>query len=296
MPNQEWTVRRLIEWTSDFFAEKNLNEPLLSAQILLAETLNCSKVDLYLRYENVVDKDKLAVFRGYIQRASAGEPIAYLIGHKEFFSLDMMVNSSVLVPRPETEILVQWVVRKVRSAFSNRKSIEILEIGTGSGCIAIALAKNVPGRTKIIAVDNSDKALAVARENCRRHGVEDKIVLRKSNLFEDVGMENRFDFIVSNPPYITEEDFADLPRHIKEYEPAEALYGGQNGLDVIKPIIAESYNFLAPDGYLAIEIGYNQSESVRELMQERGYEGVEFELDGLEIDRVAMCRISDRSN
>lgn len=290
----QWTIGKLLNWTSEYFKGKGLEDALLSAQLLLAKVLGCSKVELYLRFDQLVEQTKRDEFRQLVKRASEGEPVAYLIGHKEFFSLDFEVNSSVLIPRPETELLVQWLIRKIRSEYADREqAIRILDIGTGSGCIAIALAKNLSKATEIIAVDKSQAALETAKKNAAKHAMADRISFRESDLFSGVGEEARFDFIVSNPPYVTEEDYGNLPKHIKEYEPRDALVAGEDGLTVIREIVSRGNNFLRSGGYLAMEIGYNQREAVAELLADNGYEEIIFELDAANIARIAIGRTKE---
>ncbi len=291
-PDMDWTVGRLLSWTTDYFKSKGVDDATLCAQLLLAKVLGCSKVDLYLRFDQPVAKPQRDEFKDLIKRATEGEPIAYLIGHKEFFSLDFLVNRSVLVPRPETEVLVQWVIRKVRSEMAGQSGpLEILDLGTGSGCIAIALNKFSPIPAKITAVDKSAEAVELAKANAERNRGKETINFLVGDLFDPVAdRERSFSFIVSNPPYVTEEDYARLPRHIKDYEPAQALVAGADGLQVIREIVAQAPKFLKSDGYLAMEIGYNQKDSVAELLAKQGYTEVMFERDSNEIPRVAIGR------
>ncbi len=283
---QTWTVGRLLNWTSDYFKGKGLDDPLLSAQLLLGKVLTCSKVDLYLRFEQEVLTPQREQFRELVKRAADGEPIAYLIGHKEFFSLDFVVGPGVLIPRPETELLVQWVIRHLRS--HPLPAVDILDVGTGSGCIAIALAKFLPGTKHIVAADRSPAAIQIAQTNAERHKFFENLTFKTGDLFDAVEEKNHFDFIVSNPPYITEEDYANLPKHIKAYEPAEALLGGADGLAVIRRIILEAGEYLKSGGYLVLEIGYNQRELVEKLLETQGYQEITFELDAADIPRIAI--------
>jgi release factor glutamine methyltransferase len=284
--DQTWTVGRLLNWTSDYFKSKDMDEPLLSAQLLLAKVLNCSKVDLYLRFEQEVLPPQREEYRGLVKRAAEAEPIAYLIGHKEFFSLDFLVGPGVLIPRPETELLVQWVIRKVRS--QPRDMTQILDLGTGSGCIAVALAKFLPGKKHILAVDKSPLAVPIAQKNAERNNVSNDLTLKIGDLFQGTEKSPPFDFIVSNPPYVTEEDYTRLPKHIKAYEPAEALLAGPDGLAVIEKIVPLAREFLKSEGYLAMEIGYNQRDAVKKLLEIQGYDEITFELDAADIPRIAI--------
>jgi release factor glutamine methyltransferase len=290
----EWSIGRLLSWTSEYFKSKGLEEPLLSAQLLLAKVLGCSKVDLYLRFDQIIDSAKRDEFRNLVKRAAEHEPIAYLIGYKDFFSLSFQVSSAVLIPRPETELLVQWLIRKVRSGYVGKEeTLKILDIGTGSGCIAVAIAKNLPNPGKIVAVDRSKDALEVARVNIEKHGVGGNVILKESDLFSSIDEGEKFDFIVSNPPYVTPEDYAALPKHIKEYEPRSALEAANGGLDVIGKIVSQGVQYLHPGGYLAMEIGYNQKEAVAKLFENNGYTEVAFELDAADIARIAIGRIKE---
>jgi len=292
MPDS-WTIRQLLEWTTEYFRKGGLDEPLLCAQLLLAKVLGCKKVDLYLRFNQQVSQSARDEFRQLIRRAYQGEPIAYILGEKEFFSLTIKVNPAVLIPRPETELIVQWVVRKSREMFSTDEIIDILDIGTGSCCISIALAKNLPVESKIIACDISTDTLELAKENCITHKVDDKITLIRSNLFENISSDLQFDFIVSNPPYVTEQDYQNLPKQIKDYEPPEALLGGKDGLDVIRRIIERGKDHLKPKGWLVFEMGYNQKLSVETLLEDNQYTNIEFETDSSNIPRVAIAQINN---
>jgi release factor glutamine methyltransferase len=290
----EWSIGRLLNWTSEYFKSKGLEEPLLSAQLLLAKVLGCSKVDLYLRFDQIVDAAKREEFRNLVKRAAEHEPIAYLIGYKDFFSLSFQVSPAVLIPRPETELLVQWLIRKVRGGYVGRgETLKILDIGTGSGCIAVAIAKNLSKPSEIIAVDRSKEALEVARVNIEKHGVGEKVILKESDLFSAIGEGERFDFIVSNPPYVTPEDYAALPKHIQDYEPRGALEAEKGGLAVIEKIVMQGGKYLEPGGFLAMEIGYNQKELVAQLLESNGYTDVAFELDAADIARIAIGRTKE---
>jgi len=291
-PVEEWTVGKLLNWTAEYFRSKDVEEPLLSAQLLLAKALGCSKVDLYLRYDQEVSAGERAVFRELVRRATRGEPIAYLIGTKEFFSLEFAVSSAVLIPRPETELLVQWIIRKVRSDAGTWPGgpVRVLELGTGSGCVAVSLAKFLPQACKILATDISTDALAQARENCIRHGVRDSVQLLAGDLFASILPVGTFDFVVGNLPYVSEDDYGRLPRHIRYHEPREALAGGPDGLEVLRRVIAQAGQYLHRGGYLVLEIGYNQSDRIAGLLYEHDYKEIMFEKDHAEIVRVAIAR------
>jgi release factor glutamine methyltransferase len=259
MASETWTVRRLLEWTEDFLRKKGFEAPRLEAQILLAHTLGCKKIDLYVRHEEEPPEDKRAAFREMIKKRSEGMPVAYLVGHREFYSLEFAVSPAVLIPRPETETLVMEALRRIQPLVSPR----VLDIGTGSGAIAVAMAKQHK-TTRVIAVDASAPALAVAAANAQKHGVADRITLLEGDLFGPVAGQT-FDLIVSNPPYIAQGEFSSLDVGVRDFEPRSALDGGPDGLNFYRRIAAEAANYLVPGGSILVEIGATQEAAVREL-------------------------------
>ena len=243
--SQPWTIKRLLDWTQDFFGKHGSESPRLEAEILLAKALDCARIELYTRFDTVPVEPNLSTFRGWVKRRSEGEPVAYLVGHREFYSLKFKVNSDVLIPRPETEHLVLAAY----DAAGKVQSPRILDIGTGSGCVAITLAKHLPQAT-VVATDCSAPALDVARENADDHEVA--IEFLQSNLFENIPTD-KFDFIVSNPPYIGTEEQGTVEEQVANHEPASALYAGPEGLDIIAPLILQSPDWLKPGGKLMFE-------------------------------------------
>src|SRR3954469_9842263 len=202
MATETWTVRRLLEWTEDFLRKKGVESARLEAQILLAHALGCKKIDLYVRHEEEPAEDKRAAFRETIKKRADGMPVAYLVGHREFYSLEFAVSPAVLIPRPETETLVMEALRRLKPLAAPR----VLDVGTGSGAIAVAIARQHK-TARITAVDVSPTALAVATSNAQRHLVGDRIAFVEGDLFAPVGGQT-FDLIVSNPPYIADAEFA----------------------------------------------------------------------------------------
>jgi release factor glutamine methyltransferase len=259
MASETWTVRRLLEWTEDFLRKKGFESPRLEAQILLAHALGCKKIDLYVRHEDEPAEDRRAAFREMIKKRSEGMPVAYLVGHREFYSLEFAVSPAVLIPRPETETLVMEALRRLKSMEAPR----VLDLGTGSGAIAIAIAKQHK-TARVTAVDISTAALAVAASNAERHGVADRITYLEGDLFSPVTGQT-FDLVVSNPPYIADAEFAALDVGVRDFEPRTALAGGPDGLDVYRRIAADVANVLAPGGVVVVEIGATQEVAVREL-------------------------------
>lgn len=239
-------------------------------EILLAFVLRAKREKLISHPKRNVSSRAFEKFKDFCNRKKRGEPIAYLIGHKEFFSLDFYVDPRVLIPRPETELLVEETIRETavsKRGARNKKnsSIKICDVGTGSGCIAIALAKHIP-QARIIALDISEKALEVARKNCEMHGVLGRIELIKSNLLERV-MSEEFDVIVANLPYIAEDGRNFLQPEVEKYEPAVALFGGKDGLKFFKKLFVQIKNMRKKPRFLIAEIGFDQKAEIEQLIK-----------------------------
>ena len=237
--------------------------PRLDAEVLLAQVLKTDRTDLFLSYANIVTKEEQETFQSLISRRIKGEPVSYIIGKKEFWSLSFKVTPAVMIPRPETETLVEEALK----IFSPRSSPLIFEIGTGSGAISIALAIELP-QASIIASDISSEALIVAKKNASSHGV-DSIQFIEGSLFEPLKKKNElFDLIISNPPYIPTDVIPHLPPGIRDYEPLIAFDGGADGLALYRKIIREAHHHLKPGGYLLLEVGKGQYQEVSEIISE----------------------------
>jgi release factor glutamine methyltransferase len=256
-------VKDLLQWATEKLKQRSFEAARLDAEVLLAYAMKIDRLRLYLAFENAVDKDIELYYRSMIAERLAYRPVSYLIGYKEFMSLDFMVSENCLIPRPETETLVETVSKL------GIEGSQVLELGTGSGAIAVSLAKHNPD-WHFVATDLSMKAILVARENARLHDVTERISFVQGDLFSAFSRHSQFDWVVSNPPYIPTRDLADLPPGIRQYEPILALDGGKDGLRVIRRIISEAYTVLKPDGRLAIEIGYGQSDEVQNLAYKTG--------------------------
>jgi release factor glutamine methyltransferase len=259
MATEAWTVRRLLEWTEEFLRKKGVEAPRLEAQILLAHALGCKKIDLYVRHEEEPPESKRAAFRDMIKKRAEGMPVAYLVGYRDFYSLDFAVTPAVLIPRPETETLVMEALRVVKPLDAPR----VLDVGTGSGCIAVTIARQHK-TARVTATDLSADALAVAGTNAQRHGVTDRVTFVQGDLFVPVSPE-AFDLVVSNPPYIAREEFASLEPGVRDFEPRLALDGGIDGLDYYRRIANEVPRVLRPGGTVLVEIGATQEPAVRDL-------------------------------
>ncbi len=283
---EEWTVLKLLNWTKDYFARSNLESPRLGAEILLAHALGAKRIDLYARFDQKPAPDVLSVFRGYVKRAVSHEPIAYIVGKKEFYSLEFKVTHDVLVPRPETEILVEEAIAHLRSL---NRDATMWDICTGSGCVVAAVAHEVEN-LRALGSDISAPAVEVAQANIDQLGVGDRVRLRVADLLnvpEDCTDLAPFDVITANPPYVA--DNAPTGEEVK-HEPREALYAGADGLDYIKPIIADAHNHLAAGGVLAIEFGYDQADAARDLIVATGqYHEPRIVRDHQQIERSAIA-------
>lgn len=246
----EWTVRRLLTWTTEWLGTKGSESPRLDAEVLLAHVRGCQRIMLYTAFDEVMAEEPRTRFRDLVRRRGSGEPVAYLVGNREFFSLSFAVSPAVLIPRPETESLVGRAMDLCRGAASSL----IADVGTGSGAIAVTLAKHLP-RAVIVASDVSTAALDVARGNTERHGVADRIAFVQANLMDDPALDGPWDVIVSNPPYVRESEFPALPQDVRDHEPREALVAGPRGVELIERLASEAVTRLAPGGWLLIEAG-----------------------------------------
>lgn len=263
----------------------SIETPGLEAYLLLSELeLVDTRSEIYAKPEKEVDQDSIDKFQELIDRRAKGEPIAYITGEKEFYSNSFKVNSSVLIPRPETELLVDETLAIVDQMVSPR----IIEIGTGSGCISVSLASMCKD-IKVVASDISESALEVAKENTIKHGLDNRIALLRGNLLSIVKNDS-FDIVVSNPPYIPESEIGHLEPEVKDYEPVLALSGGENGLEYIKEIISNSVRILKNSGWCVLEIGQGQAKDVVELFKESGFTDISTTKDLNKIERVIKAK------
>jgi release factor glutamine methyltransferase len=257
-----------LDWTARFLAEKGCEFPRLDAEVLLAHAQGCRRIELYTRYEELATEEVRARFRELIRQRVEGCPVAYLVGRKEFFALELEVGPAVLIPRPDTETLVMACLELAKATEEPR----ILDVGTGSGNIAIAVAKHHP-KAHVTAIDISPDALAVAQRNAAKHGVTDRIHFLVGDLLSSLIIEEKFDCILSNPPYIATDDLPKLPIGVRDYEPKAALDGGPGGYQVIERLIEQARQYLRPGGCLIVEIGAPQEVIVRKLIEAiPGYE------------------------
>lgn len=254
-----WTVGRLLTWTTEFLGKKGAESPRLDAEVLLAKVLDWPRVRLYTHFEEPVGERDRAAYRALVRRRADSEPVAYLVGRKEFYSLPLAVSPAVLIPRPDTET----VVVEFLSLFQGRESVRAADVGTGSGAIALACVRRHPS-ARFIATDLSPEALDVARANAESLGLAGRVEFRRGDLLEPLADDEPFDAILSNPPYIPTGDIPGLERGVRDHEPHLALDGGPGGLDVVSRLIAGAPARLKPGGHLILEIGSAQEAPVRE--------------------------------
>jgi len=264
-PSEPWTVGRLLSWTADYLEDQGSQTARLDAEVLLAEALGCQRIELYTRFDEVPGDGPRAAFRELVRRRAAGEPVAYLVGRREFYSLSFRVTPAVLIPRPETEHLVIALLDLAR-ARAEEGPIAVADVGTGSGVIAVCAAKHLPD-CRVTAIDTSPAALEVARQNAADHGVADRIDFIQSDLFASVDGAATFDFVVSNPPYVADAEFEQLAPQVRRFEPREALLAGPRGTEVIERLVPQAAERLRPDGYLLIEIGPVIHAAARHILQ-----------------------------
>ena len=285
-----WTIIELVRWTTHYFGAHQLENPRMEAEILLAHALGLRRIDLYLNHDQPLDKNEREQFKTLIKRRLDGEPVAYITGMREFWSLELMVGPQVLIPRPETECLVEAVLPFLQNGDTSGCK-RILDMGTGSGAIAIALAHEYPSG-HYTAMDHSITALRLARQNARKHGVDQHISWYCGSWDAPLKTDQEaFDLIVSNPPYIRSGDIDGLQPEVRDYEPRLALDGSPDGLSCLRRIIPSVYRYLKPGGMLALEMGFDQAEAVVEIANRADqYEDLQILKDYSKMDRIAIMR------
>ena len=267
MPNEateSWTVGRLLVWTADFLKKKGSESPRLDAEVLLAHVLEWSRVSLYTHFEDEVGERAKSTYRDLVRKRSEGEPVAYLVGKKEFFSLPFLVSRDVLIPRPDTETLVVEALDFLKGKNEPR----VVDVGTGSGCLALAIAKHQI-TARVIAIDVSEKALKIATKNAQKLELADRVEFRQGDLLMPVAHEPPFDLIVSNPPYIRSDEMADLEAGVRNFEPHLALDGGEDGLRIVARLVETASKHLLTGGCLLLEIGSAQEAPVLALIRDQ---------------------------
>jgi release factor glutamine methyltransferase len=277
-------ILELIQKTTAYFEKAGVPNPRLDVELLLAHALALKRMDLYMQFERVLTEPELDKLRPLVKRRSAREPLQHILGTVDFCNLTLTVNSKALIPRHETEILVQ----KAIECLGKDSSGKILDIGTGTGAIVLAILQSCPSTTAV-AVDLSEDALTLAKQNAENSKLQSRIEFRNGNLFEAIQKNESFEMIVSNPPYIPSTEIAALQKEV-QFDPVMALDGGADGLDLIRKIIAEASQFLKSSGFLLIEIGLNQHEAVRKLLEEAKYTKIEIFKDLQGVQRIVKAQ------
>ena len=287
LPMLTWTIQKLLNWMTEYYTEKGIDAPRLNAELLLSHVLIMERIELYTRFDKTVTKEQLDILHDLVKRAGQHEPVCYLTGKTEFYSLQLEVCPDCMIPRPETELLVERAIEFLRTRTGPQF---VCDLCTGCGCIAVAIAKNFPD-AKIIATDICDAALNIAAKNIQKHKLKDRITLLHGDLFEPVVPQldvEKFDLILCNPPYVSASEFEKLDKSVKDYEPKLALFAGVDGLDVYRRIIDKADCFLRPDGALILEIGYAQGPAIKELLEQTGaFAEIKIEKDFNHNDRIA---------
>lgn len=257
---ETWTIGRLLTWTADYLKKQGADSPRLDAEVLLAFARGCQRIELYTAFGEIADEKLRGQFRELVRQRALGKPVAYLVGRREFYSISFRVTPDVLIPRPETEFVVIEVLDRIKGL----GEAAVADIGTGSGAIAVSVAKHAP-RARVTAVDLSPAALEVARRNIADQGVGDRVECLQGDLLEPLPAGSQFDVIASNPPYVSDAEYAGLAREVKDHEPRLALVGGPTGAELIARLIADAADRVRLGGYLIFEISPMILERVKEL-------------------------------
>ena len=278
---ERWTVLKILQWTADYFTGKEIASARLEAELLLAATLDLDRVGLYVNFERPLDSSELAAFREQVQRRAKGEPVQYILGETEFWSLPFTVSPAVLIPRADTEVLVEEALSRIEGP------VHLLDVGTGSGAIAVAMAHEKP-EIQVTALDCSEEALQVARGNAERNGVAERVSCLAGDLAELP--PGPFAMVVSNPPYIPTADCEQLMTEVRDHEPRLALDGGEDGLTAYRQLSSQSGEILLPGGWLLVEVGVGQAEDVVALFESAGLAEITSRNDYAGIPRVVAGR------
>lgn len=296
MPPETWTILKILNWATAYFKTHHIDQPRSDAEILLSHALGIGRVDLYVQYDRPLEPGELSTFRKLIKRRLGREPVAYIVGHKGFWTLDLAVTPDVLVPRPETELIVEAALGVIPSE-TLEGPLRVLDLGTGSGALVLALASERPGHL-FFGVDSSREALGVAWKNAKKYGLEKAVAFFQGQWFDALPAEGLpFDVIVSNPPYIRRDELDGLPAEISRYEPMQALDGGPDGMDCIRLIIEKAPLYLKPQGWLFMEIGCDQGTAVQGMLEEAmAFEEIRVTKDHSGLDRVLWARAGSAQN
>lgn len=285
-PGPPWTILKILQWTTGFLSEKGSESARLDAELLLSHVLDLERIHLYTQFDRPLLPEELDAYRALIKRRAAGEPIAYILGSRPFWTLDLLTTPAVLIPRPDTETLVRAVLDRI----PEDSTAKLVDIGTGTGAIALSIASERPN-LKVAATDLSADALAIARKNALHNELADRVEFFGGDLLDALpGNWANPDIIVSNPPYIAEEERSLMTRSVLDFEPHQALFAGPEGLDIIRRLIPAAFAALPPGGHLLLEIGFRQGPALQQLLQDQGFESIEIIKDYGNQDRVAAAQ------
>ncbi|HAL12635.1 MAG TPA: peptide chain release factor N(5)-glutamine methyltransferase, partial [Planctomycetaceae bacterium] len=264
-----WTVGKLLEWTTNYLQDNGSDSARLDAEVLLANAMQCQRVALYTHFDSDPGDQVRASFRIAVKQRSEGRPVAYMVGFKEFYSMQYTVNDSVLIPRPATEDLVIRILDLVKEQHHPDDVLKIVDVGTGSGIIAGTLATQLK-RSVLFATDLSAEAIDVASDNFQNHSIGERVTTRQGDLLDAVSDQDSFDFVVSNPPYVSEAEYEALQREVKDYEPRMALVPGPTGLEIYERLIPQAAEKLKPGGWLVLETSPMLASELAQLITNHG--------------------------
>lgn len=287
-----WTIQRILFWSTNFLKDKQFETPRLDAELLLSHALGLSRIQLYTHFDKPLTAEEREPFKALLRRRTAGEPIAYITGTKDFMGYTFEVSSAGLIPRPDTEVLVETALARAKA---KGEGVRILDVGTGTGCIALSLAKKL-STAQVVAWDVADETLELARRNAAKLAVENVAFAKVDALSEEAWTpgEAAFDLIVSNPPYIGEAERVSLMVSVKSYEPARALFAAEEGYAFYRVFAERAAELLKPDGSLLVEIGCAQADGVRSLLEANGWRNVTVQKDYGKLDRVVAAEPPSR--
>jgi len=284
--SEPWSIKRVLAWATDDFRRRGNKTARLDAELLLGEAIGFDRIKLIVEAERPLAEGELGRYRELIKRRRNGEPIAYILGRREFFALPFRVDRRVLIPRPDTETLVESALAGTEAQHLYGR---LLDLCTGSGCVAVAFAKARP-TWRVTAVDLSPDAAALARENVRRAGVVHNVSVREGDLFDPLPPDAKFELITANPPYIPSGEIAGLDSDVRDFEPRLALDGGEDGLVIIRRLLDAAPRYLAPGGLLAMEVGFDQAPAVAALFERAGFVEIARARDLAGVERVVSGR------
>ncbi len=271
MKEQAWTIKRLLDWSNDYFQKKDIPHARLNSEWMLCEVIGGDRVSLYLNFDKVLTKDELSAFKNMIIRRAEGEPLQYILGHYEFMGLDIVLNNSVLIPRPETELLVEYIIEKYKK---QKKSLSVLEIGSGSGCIPIALFKYLGEKVSYTGLEISENAIKLAKDNFALHNLPEDYQIINSDFLQPLPPEiesKKYDIILSNPPYVTREEWENSAIEVKDHEPLTALVPPGDDPLIFYRKIADKKSLLKAGGIVIVEISFTQKENIKAVFTDAGY-------------------------